>query len=1139
MIRDGSRNALLKDKPKFKSVSGDLFRPGHDGEQFARAARRARGERTRLVTRAKAQERASLGTTRRLIALTWIGLFFLALYVATVGAALLRPGYNTSDRIASVFLALALGFVALHGVGYAGSMLKALAQSKAPQKRGQPFASAKAPRVACLIASFNEPPEVLEETVAAVLALDYPDKEVVLLDDSTRELNQRAARDIAQRYGIQCVSRTNRRGFKAGAINDFLRHTHADFLALFDADALPSSEFLRDIVPQLEENPRLGWVQTPQFYANTSASYTAMAAARQQNVFYEYICEGKSRSHAAFCCGTNVVFRKRALEEVGGFDESSVTEDFATSFELHLRGWDSRYVNRVYVLSLAPETLGAYFTQQSRWAFGSMGTLGRIVRAFFKNPRALKAGQWWEYFLSATYYWVGLANLIFLLMPMLTLFFGIKPLRQDALTYALVLVPYLLWTMHGFYAGMEARGFRAGETVLGQQIGFLSFPTQVAAGLSVLTGRKRPFGVTPKGVGGRTSFLFLWPQLLMLALSALACGWGLSRYFGGYERDTLAALVNAFWAGFHVWMLSALFRLNRPVREGSVAKDFFRDETQARPATLSPLRGLRNPFSIGRAAAVLSLLTLGVFGAVGASIVDWNRAPQYPVNVLVLDRTGAGGGIKHQTPLWTLNFLKVRKQNGGPLGAAGGFYNAAQDYFGFFPDPKPKPHFDSNSGESVILGGDRSLPSRLPTPGVLYIADTLGEFRGRDASGKAAVFRARKRGLSPDEVDAIGDFANRGGLVMAQWNTLGYPTRPGAFVPEQQMAAALETARKRRQQLERVELARAQSALDVAQSTHNFRVISKARGKMEDVRGQIISAEYRLRALQNRALFNAIEAKQARAATKLEGLLHVSYAGWYGRFVEDFAAQRTFDPALYASVKADLNKRSGSSKNASNIEPSGPGFVFYRDGGSEIFDPATQTLKRSPLARPVAILGADLGGAPGEELAQIKRTEDAKLSDDPLLRGVRPSVPARMWFDVVAPHKGARVLAFYELRLTSGAAKRLKASGFPANLFDGAHTTIRFPALIAYRDGDSSRGELRSLYFGGEASGYGTLGEAVRRFPALGGVDRAFGGRFGAFSSKYYWGYYEPVLRNVFDSTPRVRFASASNAAPRSSKRNP
>jgi len=1116
------RNDLFRHKPTFKAVAGDGVRPGHENGDLGRAAHRARKGRARALAQGKARERASLGVVRRLAALTWIGLVFLALYVFVVGAALRQPSANLVDRIASFALAMALGFVALHGAGYANSMLKALAAAREPAPRGRPFVSHSAPKVACIVASYNEPPDVLEETIAGVVALDYPNKEVILLDDSTRESNRQAAYDIGRKFGIRCVQRTSRRGYKAGAINDFLPHTDAMFVAVFDADATPSSEFLREIVPRLEEDEKLGWVQTPQFYANTDVSYTAMASARQQNVFYEYICEGKARSKAVFCCGTNVIFRKGALDSIGGFDETSVTEDFATSFELHRRGWKSAYVNQIYVRSLAPETLGAYFTQQSRWAFGSLGVFGRVLRTFLKNPRALTMGQWSEYFLSTTYYWVGLANLVFLLMPMLTLFFGVRPLRQDALTYALVLVPYLLWTMHGFYAGMEARGFKAGEMILGQQIGFLCFPIHVSAGLSNLTGRKRPFGVTPKGIGGRTSYFSLWPQLLLLVLNAVACGWGLSRYFGGYERETLAALINAFWAGFQVWMLSSLFRLNRPVREGSVAKQFFDDDTKARPKKLSPLRGLTNPFSIGRAAGILSLLTIGSFGAVMASIVAWNQAPVVPVNVFVLDRTGAGEGQKHRNLLWTLNALKVRKQGGGPLGARGGVYDANQDYFGYFPDPYPKPRVDPKTGETVILGGDRPLPSRLPTPGALYLADTLGEFRGRDAAGKEVVFRARKRGLSPSEVGAIGDFSRRGGLLLAQWNTLGYPTRPGAFLPEAQMQAALETARREQEQLERVDLARAQAAFDASHS-------ERAKEKLAGVRARLTRAEFSLRALQGRALFNATEARQARAAAQLENLLHVSYAGWYGRFVEDFAAQKFYDPALYSSVRADLRARTGQSQN-----PGGPGFVFYRDGGSEIYDARTRSFVHSPLAKPIAILGADLGGAPDANLCQIGKTTDARLANDPLLRGVRDAVPARLWFDMVRPKRGARVLAWYQLRLTAGAARRLKVAGFPSEAFaqgDGIPTMrrLRFPALVAFRDGDSSGGQLRSLYFGGEASGYGAMSESVRRFPALSGIDRALSGRFGAYSSQNYWGYYHPVLANALGATPRLRWSAGTN----------
>ncbi len=1091
------------------------MRPGHDTPDWERAAKRARGKRARLAAGSARPVAPLPGASRRLLVLISLGLAFLALYALCVGLALFRSGYSTLDRIASVFLGGALLFVLLHGVGYANSMIKALAAQRSPQKLL--FAPSNAPRVTCLIASFNEPPEVLEETVAGVCALDYPNKDVVLLDDSTHDLNRRAAQEIARKYGVRFVSRVTRRGFKAGAINDFLPEISSPLIAMFDADALPSPQFLREVVPHLLENPRLGWVQTPQFYANTNVSYTALAAARQQSVFYEYICEGKSASRAAFCCGTNVIFARRALEEVDGFDETSVTEDFATSFKLHLRGWDSLYLNRVYVYSLAPETLGAYFTQQSRWAFGSLGLFKALIAPFFKNPRSLKAGQWLEYGLSTTYYWIGLVNFIFLSLPILYVFFGIKPLRQDALTYLAVFLPYLGFSLHTFYAGMEARGFKVGDMVLGQQLGFLSFPTHIAAGVSALLGRKRPFGVTPKGVGGRVSYWSLWPQLGMLALSGAACAWGLYRYFAGFDRNSTAALVNSFWALYHVWMLGAVFKLNRPVRVGQSKKSFFARDGEEAAKTLSALEGARNPLSLSRVTGTFALASLLILGTLGAVVVGWNRAPQYPVNVLVLDRTGAQNGREHRTLLWTLNFLKVRQQKGGVVGGKRATYDPDLDYFGAFFRPGERATRDAKGVESVV-SVNRPLPPRLPTPGALYIADTFGEFRIRRGA-KTVLYRGRKRGLVADEVDAIEDFARRGGLVMGEWNTLGFPTRPGGFLPEAQLARAVETARRNRAKLERTDLARAQATLDVAQSTRDFPRISLARKRLEKVRADITSAEFGLRALQNRALYNAVQARQARASQKLEGLLHASYAGWYGRFVDDFAAELQYDPELYRNVAADLKRRFGAGAPA----PRGPGFVFYPDGEGETINEQTGAIEKSPFARPVAILGQDLGSGAKSSLSQIVLTRERSLRADPLLRGVRDAVPARLWFDVVRPRPGARVLANYELRVSPQTTRRLREAGFPSEFLDADGTAIRFPALVAFRDGNSARGELRSLYFAGDAAGYPAVDEMVQQFPALGGVERT-GGRLGAFGTQFFWGYYEPVLRNVFEQTPRLRF---------------
>ena len=416
---------------KFVAVNADLRPEPIAAPTGGRRSRMARGPARGFGTLS--------GSHKRILILSWLSLFFMAVFAATVAWSLLQPGYRPIDRVASVFLLLGFAFIVIHGIGYTNSMLKAMWGYK--EIRSNLFTGLNAPRVACLVCSFNEPPEVLEETVGALLALNYANKEIVILDDSTRQESRDAARQIADEYGVQCVQRTNRRGYKAGAINDFLAQTDAEFLAIFDADALPSSNFLSEVVPRIEENPRLAFLQTPQFYANSDVSYVALAAARQQNVFYEYICEGKSYSRAAFCCGTNVVFRRAALEDVGGFDESNVTEDFATSFNMHFKGWDSLYLNRVYAYSLAPENLAAYFTQQSRWSFGTLGTARGMIASFLKNPRALRLGQWWEYFLSGTYYWVGWVNFIFMLLPILYIFFGTKPLQQDTFTYVAVFIP--------------------------------------------------------------------------------------------------------------------------------------------------------------------------------------------------------------------------------------------------------------------------------------------------------------------------------------------------------------------------------------------------------------------------------------------------------------------------------------------------------------------------------------------------------------------------------------------------------------------------------------------------------------------------------------------------------------------------
>lgn len=507
---------------------------------------------------------------------TITSLVLMSAYVAVRLTTIpLDETFSPADRILGLCLLWAELFLCLHGVGYFSSVFKAARR----ERRAKPwlFARRSSAPVAVLIAAYNESEDVLAETIASVLAMDYPRVNVYLLDDSTKAESRAGAERLAKSFGISLVRRSNRAGFKAGAINDILPKLTEPYVAILDADQRPLTTWLRDIVPLLDENPKLAFVQVPQIYVNTHGLPVARAAAYQQAVFFEYICEGKSDSNAMFCCGSNVVLRREALMSVetladgrrNFFDETSVTEDFATTVRLHAKGWRTTYVNRKYVVGMGPETLPAYFTQQMRWAMGTLGVGLRVFRQLFTNRRMLTAGQWWEYLLSGTYYFVGFASFIFMIAPVLFVAFDIRPLRSEEGLYLLFFVPYIFFTMNLFFLGMALRKYSLKGVWLASALSFATFRTYMMAGLVAIFGLKRAFGVTPKGVGGAIPLWKLWPEFLLLLANVATAAYGLfwmMRY--GVE---IAYGVNTFWSAYHAILLSTLFvhfnrRVDIPVR---------------------------------------------------------------------------------------------------------------------------------------------------------------------------------------------------------------------------------------------------------------------------------------------------------------------------------------------------------------------------------------------------------------------------------------------------------------------------------------------------------------------------------------------------------------------------------------------
>ncbi|UCD14931.1 MAG: glycosyltransferase, partial [Candidatus Omnitrophota bacterium] len=454
-------------------------------------------------------------------------------------------------------------FLIIHALGYVINVFRIFLKQNDSTSPTVDAELKSQPPVAVLVAARHEPKEVLEETFITINNMNYKNKQVYFLDDSSDENYKKDADALSEELSLVLFRRKERHGAKAGIINDCLKTLTQKYVVVFDADQNPLPDFLNILIPIMENNEKFAFIQTPQFYSNIEESNVARGAAFQQAVFYEYICEGKSSGGAMFCCGTNIVFRRQALSDVGGLDESTVTEDFATSVKLHSKGWKSLYYNHVYAFGMGPRNLNGYFRQQFRWAAGTISVLKKLIWQFVTKPFSLRPIQWWEYFLSSSYYLIGLAFFFLMICPIIYLLFKIPSFFIKPEVYFLAFLPYIMLSVGIFYMVLGLRNYKVKDLFIGQLLGVAAFPVYLRAALTVLLGIKITFGVTGKGSGGRLAYIRFWPQLALLSLNFIAFVWGINRFI--YEREP-AVLVNGFWVLYHFMILSGVFYFNEKIK---------------------------------------------------------------------------------------------------------------------------------------------------------------------------------------------------------------------------------------------------------------------------------------------------------------------------------------------------------------------------------------------------------------------------------------------------------------------------------------------------------------------------------------------------------------------------------------------
>ena len=390
------------------------------------------------------------------------------------------------------------------------------------------------PVVDVFIPTYSEPVAIVEATVVAAMRMRGAHVRVALLDDGNREEMER----MATRHGARYVRRTLHEGAKAGNINHALGRTDAPFVLVLDCDHVPHADMLEATLPEFADRS-VAYVQTPQYYANSNAGPIAGAAWSQQALFFGPIAQGKDRHGSMFCCGTNVVFRRTALESTGGFPTGSLTEDFELSVGLHETGWTSVYVPQVLASGLGPEDLAAYVSQQHRWARGCMGTIPRLVRSDLPWRRKL------QYLLSASYFLSGWTVLVYLSLPVIRILTGAQPLAGAAAdNFLAAFAPYFVLSL----ATVASVGGGA-YTFAAYSLATSTFWIHVHATTRVLRRKPGTFVVTPKlGASGRQ-----WrpaaPTLAVIAVLAATALYGLA------QSRSAATLNNVAFLALHITVL--------------------------------------------------------------------------------------------------------------------------------------------------------------------------------------------------------------------------------------------------------------------------------------------------------------------------------------------------------------------------------------------------------------------------------------------------------------------------------------------------------------------------------------------------------------------------------------------------------
>ncbi len=374
------------------------------------------------------------------------------------------------------------------------------------------------PSLDILIPTYNEPKIILQRTIIGCQAIEYANKKVYLLDDKQRPEIKKLAKELGCNY----LTRQDNSYAKAGNLNNAIAKTQGDIVAVFDADFVPTKNFLTRTVGFLQDQT-VALVQTYQSFYNADPVARNLGLEnvlpQEVEIFSRYYQILRDGIETALCYGSSFIVRRSALEEIGGFVTESLSEDYFTGVRLSAKGYRVIYLNESLSAGLSAENMADYVTQRLRWARGTL-------QAFFieANPLTIPGLRFLERLahLEGILQWFNsLWRIGFLLIPLASSFLGVNPLQATVKESIYFFLPYYLVQLFTFsWLNRRSRSALISDIYAVAQC----FPISLTVIQSMLNPFSKRFKVTPKGVK-RDRFAFnwtlAWPLIALFIVSAI------------------------------------------------------------------------------------------------------------------------------------------------------------------------------------------------------------------------------------------------------------------------------------------------------------------------------------------------------------------------------------------------------------------------------------------------------------------------------------------------------------------------------------------------------------------------------------------------------------------------------------------